>query len=98
MRYIIVEYSNGYNGCDVQEYCLFKDDTPDSVIDSYCHKRLQEYAEDYEFAAKAWGSDFEDDEDRDSYYHNCSFYWTEVYDSDIEDNENFNEDEWTEID
>lgn len=93
MRYIIIEYSNGYCGCDVQEYCIFKKDVPDSIIDSYCSERLQEYAKNYMFAAKEYDSNFKE-EDEESYYNNCSYNWTEV---NPKSNEDFDNDEWTEV-
>lgn len=92
MRYIVVEFSNGYAGCDSQEYLIFSDNTTDSEIDVYCSEMLYEYAETYSYVARGWGNNWTE-EDEDLYYENCTFNWLEVDFT----RENINDTEWTRV-
>lgn len=85
MRYIVVERSNDYCGCDSEEYYAFPDDTPDAFIDNFIEDGMLEYAEAYEWVARGWGNDWESEEDKQWYYESCSFSWREATEEEIED-------------
>lgn len=93
MRYIIVEYSNGYCGCDRQEYLAFQDYTTDEEIDQYCVEELNYYAETYKLVARNCDDHWTEEDDK-NYYSGCSFDW---FDINPKDNLEFNEDDWTKV-
>lgn len=81
MRYIIATFSNGYCGCDVEEYWAFPDDATDSYIDEYLGETIGDYAESY----MPCNLEFEDEQDEEFYYENCSVDWHDATVEEIED-------------
>ena len=79
MRYIIITLSNGYYGCDEEHCLMFPKGTPDGEITEYAGELLNDYSSSYEYLAE-----YDDEEDSEMYYENCSFDWIEVFEGDEE--------------
>lgn len=78
-RYICFSFSNGYCGCDIQEFIAFPSDYSDKNVSDYGNDMLSDYADEYK--------PFLDDEDEvDYYYENYSFDWEEVSKEEWEEN------------
>lgn len=87
-RHIIVTRSNGYCGCDSEEYYVFSEETTDIEIDEYIAEGMYDYALQYEYIATGgWDSDWENEEDEEEYYNSCSFDWHEATEEEKEDYE-----------
>lgn len=78
MRYIIVNRSNGYCGCDGEEYYAFPDVATDRDIDKYVEEGMYDYAASYSYLVRGWGKDWESEEEAEYYYSNCYFVWEEI--------------------
>lgn len=70
-----ITYTNGYCGCDITEVVEATD--LENVVD-WANEKLNDYAEEYAHVATGWGEDFEDDEEREMYYENCSFFIEQI--------------------
>ena len=79
MRYIIITLSNGYYCCDEEHCLMFPKGTPDGEITEYAGELLNDYSSSYEYLAE-----YDDEEDSEMYYENCSFDWIEVFEGDEE--------------
>lgn len=78
MRYIIVEYSNGYAGYDSQKYLCFTDTVKTQEINDYCSEELIEYAQLYEYIAISRSEEKKISDKVKNYYENCTFNWYEI--------------------
>ena len=81
-RYICFAFSNGYCGCDIQEFIAFPSDYSDKNISDYGNDMLNDYAEDYRPAFL--------DDDEEVYYENCSFSWEDVSEEEWKENDGYN--------
>lgn len=91
MRYIKFTMSNGYCGCEQEEYEAFEDGTDDSVIEEYATELLPNAYCFWEPDSRFVDEDEEDyDEGVEAYQAECNCYWEEV--SKAEYDENVNED------
>lgn len=79
-RYIIATFSNGYCRCDVEEYWIFPADATDIYIDEYLGECIGDYADSY----RPLYEDFEDEEDEELYYENCSVDWRDATQEEID--------------
>ena len=88
MRYIHFYGSNGYCGCDYNEYLEVEDDTPEYEIDRYSEEFAYEWAESYEYVATGWNETWESEEDRENYYEDAvsNAGWEEITKEDFEEN------------
>lgn len=86
-RYIVVTRSNGYCGCDNEEYYVFPEGTADNEIDEYIEEGMYDYALQYEYLIRGWGNDWASEEDEEEYYSNCGFDWHEATEEEREDYE-----------
>lgn len=73
--YIHFSFSNGYCGCDEEDYIcrtIANDDISQQAIDDSIQEefedKMYEYLEEYEYIATGWGEDWESEEDREEYY------------------------------
>ena len=91
-RYIEVERSNNYCGCDSLEHYIFPDTATDEDIDNYIVEGMYDYALDYEYIATGgWDCDWESEEERDTYYEDCYYSWREVTEQEEIDKYNWEE-------
>ena len=81
MRYIVATYSNGYCGCDVEEYWAFPEDSSDEYISDYLNETIYDYAESY----LPCNVDFEDEQDQEFYYENCYVTWHDLTQEEAEE-------------
>jgi len=79
MRYIHFYGSNGYCGCDYDEYISFEDNITDEEIEAYSNDIAYQNAESYEYTL-AGRMDWESEEERDFYYENAvsNANWEEI--------------------
>lgn len=80
MRYIHFYGSNGYCGCDYDEYLEVDDDISDEEIDRYSEEFAYEWAESYEYVATGWNEPWESEADRDNYFEDAvsNANWEEI--------------------
>lgn len=88
MRYVRFYGGNGYCGCDYEEYHAFGDDVTEEIIEAYSLDLAYENAETYEYVVIGWNEDWEDENDRESYYEDALSYCGWDYCSQEEFNEN----------
>ena len=88
MRYVRFYGGNGYCGCDYEEYHAFGDDVTEEIIEAYSSDLAYENAETYEYVVTGWNEDWEDENDRESYYEDALSYCGWDYCSQEEFNEN----------
>lgn len=81
MRYIIATLSNGYCGCDVEEYWAFPDDFTDRDIEEYLYEGIIDYADSY----RPCNLEFEDEQDEQYYYEDCTVNCREATPEEIEE-------------
>ena len=74
MKYVRFYGSNGYCGCDYEEYEKFEDEVTEEEIDEYSNEIGYENAEMYEWFVCEDNSDFEFEEDREEYYEDALAY------------------------
>lgn len=88
MRYIHFYGTNGYCGCDYDEYLEVEDDTPAKEIDRYSEEFAYEWAESYEYVARGWDSDWESEDERNSYYEDAfsNANWEEITEEEFFEN------------
>lgn len=86
-RYIIVTRSNGYCGCDSTECYIFPEGTTNEEIDKYIEEGMYDYAESYEYVARGWDEDWEDEDEAEAYYNECCFDWHDATEEEKEDYE-----------
>ena len=87
MRYIKFTMSNGYCGCDQEEYEAFEDGTSDSVIDTYAAELLPNMYCFWDPDSRFVGDDEEDyDESVEAYQEECNCYWEEVDEDEYNEN------------
>lgn len=82
-RYICFSFSNGYCGCDIQEFIAFPSDYSDKNVSNYGNDMLNDYAEDYCPASL-------DENDKEVYYENCSFSWEDISEEEWKENDGYN--------
>lgn len=89
MKYIRFTGSTGYAGTDYEEYVAFPDEVTEKEIDEYSYDLAAENAETYEYVARGWGEEWEDEDDRTMYYDDAMdyCYWEEVTKEEYEENE-----------
>lgn len=78
MRWIIFEGGTDYCGTKFTDWATFADDTSDSDINDYANALARDNGESFEYLHTGWGGEFEDEEDKESYYAGCYCEWTEV--------------------
>lgn len=79
MRYFKFTYDNGYvNTGNDKDYIEFNDDVTDIELKIYGEETLNLYAEEWEHLATGYGEDFENEEDKEMYYENCTFTYEEI--------------------
>lgn len=88
MKYIRFTGSAGYAGTDYEEYVAFPDDVTEEEIDEYSYEQAAENAETFEYVVRGLG-EWEDEDDRTTYYDNAMnyCYWEEVTKEEYEENE-----------
>lgn len=88
MHYIHFYGSNGYCGCDYDEYLEVDDDTPVDELDRYSEEFAYEWAESYEYVATDWNESWESEEDREEYYSDAvgNANWEEITKEEFEAN------------
>ena len=90
MRYFHLSGSNGYCGCDWDEYIAVTEEeleSDPSYVASCADIFADEYAESYEYFATGWNVGWECDEDREDYYNSISDYtnWEEITEEEYND-------------
>ena len=95
MKYVRIECTVGYIGCDENYYLAFPDNWDDDQIEQYANELVDDNGQTWEYLAveDINREDFETDEDYehtledevDSYWGNVGGYWEEI-----------TEDEWAE--
>lgn len=73
--FVRITYSNGYCGCDNEEVLEVENI---EEAEAYAQDAIHDYAETYEYVATGWERDFESEEERDSYYEDCSYSIEEI--------------------
>lgn len=88
MKYIRFYGSNGYCGCEYEEYVAFEDDITEAQLDEYSNELCDENAETYEYVETGWGESFESEEDQEYYYESARDYsgWDYVSKEEYEEN------------
>ena len=97
MRYIKVGYSNGYCGCDGEEY--LHTDMSDKELNDYTQEQAMNNAESYQYMVWGWDYDTaeeyaevndvsveEAEEMMEYYWENIESYWTEITKEEYEEN------------
>ena len=77
--YVKITFSNGYCGCDKEEY--LKVESMNIAI-SYAHNRLMEYGQLYEYIAQC-----DTEEETEEYYDNCDFDIMEIEEEEFFEND-----------
>lgn len=78
MRYVKIVMSNGYCGCDEEEYVEFSENTSDTEIDDYAKDSFLNYGF-YEPDSRFVDFDDENWEEAvEEYQDGCSFSWEEI--------------------
>lgn len=78
MRYIHFFGDAGFCGTDYHYFKKFTDDTSNNVLDEISENYRQDNAESFEYLATGWDGDFEDEQERESYYEGANGAWEEL--------------------
>jgi|GEM_PF-3717846 len=54
-------------------------------IDEYGHQASYEHAENYSYLHTGWGNGFDDEEDEESWYEECTYTWKYITKEEFED-------------
>lgn len=90
MKYVKFYLSNGYAGCDNEQYEQYDDDVDERVIDYDLTERATENGEQYLWCATGWEEDWESEEDEEFYWQDCleNSSWEYISKEEYEENVN----------
>lgn len=75
MKYVRFTAETPYCGTTIDEYQFFDDNITDEELGEIASEIIYHNAESFEYLATGWGEDFESEEDRESYYQDCTGGW-----------------------
>ena len=78
MKYVKMWVDTPYCGTKNTQYLEVPDDVDENDLNEECEEWSYSNADDYSYLATGWGEDFEDEDEREDYYADCSSYsgWT----------------------
>ena len=86
MVYVKFSGGNGYCGCDFEEYEAYDHEVDDDFLNEVLDELVRDNGESFEYVATGWDNDFESEEERESYYSNCSGSWEIITEEEYREN------------
>lgn len=87
MKYVKFWAETPYCGTDAEDYQEFEDDVTEEELNEILYEMVADNAESFEYLATGWGEDFESEEERNSYYEDCTGGWRFITEREYRENQ-----------